>query len=146
MLAPAERQCLAGSLQQLALYLWNIHVKLRSVLCTPLQPKFPLQIRGTHSPSNAGLKPQKSWVSLFHILYHQIILVLSPKYPNLTTSKHLYSYSKSSYFFFCLGYCSHSLVFHIICPSPPSPFTTEQSDLLKIKLYLKILPIKLRIS
>lgn len=52
-----------------------------SILCTPPQPKFPLQIHVTHSQSNAGLKPKKSWVSVFHILYHQIILALSPKYP-----------------------------------------------------------------
>lgn len=50
MLELAESNCqrFAGSLQQRALYLWNIHMKLLSILCTPLQPKFPLQIHGTH--------------------------------------------------------------------------------------------------
>lgn len=44
MLEPEEStwQCVAGSLQQLALWhLWYIHVKLWCILCTPPQPQFP---------------------------------------------------------------------------------------------------------
>lgn len=142
-LAEGTCKCLARSLQKLALYLCNTHVKLLSIVCTP-QPKLPLQIHVTHSPSNADLKPKKSWVSLFHILYHQTVLALSLKYPK---SDHFLTPLRAVHIilFSCLDYWSISLVLLslIICPSP---FATEQSGLLKMKLYLKILPVKLRIN
>lgn len=61
MVELGESTCkrLGRSLQQLALYLWNIHVKLLSIVCTP-QPKLPLQIHVTHSQSDADLKPKQS--------------------------------------------------------------------------------------
>lgn len=77
--AKHPRWHLAGSLQQLAPYLWNSCVKPYIHFCTPPQAKFPFWISGTHSQSNTGLKPP------FHIPHHQIILALFLKRP---TSDH----------------------------------------------------------